>query len=449
MDINALRRLKAEKLAEAKKIQDKLTDPDFNITAERRGELEAQQDKLIGEAEAINGQIEAAVNAEKSAATRADRLNRLSADSGVSRVTADKPGPVTVSEPNWTKDPMKGFESPREFFGSVAAATRSGRIEDDRLRYLAAAGSDEQSGASDPYGGFLVPSAMAPGILSVGADINPLLGLVTNIPMQAPVVELLARVDKNHSTSVSGGLTVTRRSETASLTASRMEMEKVELKATFLGGLTYATEELLRDSPQSVAALLQEGIGAEMPAKIFQEMLSGTGVGELEGILNCPATISVAKESGQAADTINGTNLLKMRQQAWRYGQAIWIANHDTYRQLVSAHTALTSNDYPLFIHGNGTDVPDTLLGRPIFFSEFAETVGDKGDIYLVNASQYLYGVYEALSTGESMHVRFENHERAFKFYTRNAGKSWWRSALTPANGANTLSPFVVLAARA
>ena len=47
------------------------------------------------------------------------------------------------------------------------------------------------------------------------------------------------------------------------------------------------------------------------------------------------------------------------------------------------------------------------------------------------------------------MHVRFENHEQVFKFWTENAGAPWWRSALTPKNGANTLSPFVTLAARA
>jgi hypothetical protein len=46
------------------------------------------------------------------------------------------------------------------------------------------------------------------------------------------------------------------------------------------------------------------------------------------------------------------------------------------------------------------------------------------------------------------MHVRFVNHERAFKFWTRNAGAPWWRSALTPHKGSATLSPFVTLAER-
>jgi len=45
----------------------------------------------------------------------------------------------------------------------------------------------------------------------------------------------------------------------------------------------------------------------------------------------------------------------------------------------------------------------------------------------------------------ESMNVRFVNHERAFKFWLRNAGAPWWRAALTPRESTTTLSPFVVL----
>ena len=46
------------------------------------------------------------------------------------------------------------------------------------------------------------------------------------------------------------------------------------------------------------------------------------------------------------------------------------------------------------------------------------------------------------------MHVRFLAAERAFRFYRRNDGQWWWRSALTPRAG-STLSPVVTLATRA
>jgi hypothetical protein len=49
----------------------------------------------------------------------------------------------------------------------------------------------------------------------------------------------------------------------------------------------------------------------------------------------------------------------------------------------------------------------------------------------------------------ESIHVRFAQNEKAFRATTRNDGQLWWRTALTPKKGANTLSPVVTLAVRA
>ena len=42
--------------------------------------------------------------------------------------------------------------------------------------------------------------------------------------------------------------------------------------------------------------------------------------------------------------------------------------------------------------------------------------------------------------------MRFLEHERVFKFWIRNAGAPWWSASLTPKKGADTLSPFVVIA---
>lgn len=457
MDPNELRKKAAGCIEQAKAIQSILDGGDHGLNAEAVAKQEDKIDGLIEEAESLKAEATQVEESEKKAEQR--RQAFASFDPGTEAAAKRKgAGPtgtpnVEVSEPEWTNDPMKGFKSSKEYFGAVIdnSLRPSEAATDERLRYLATAGSDEQSAGSDPYGAFLVPEGMSPDIKSVGYDANPLIGSVTNVPMESPSVNVLARVDKNHSSSVSGGLTVSRRSETAAISSSRMELEKVKLEATGLFGLAYSTEELMERSPRSVAALLGAGFSDEFPAKIMEEMLTGTGVGQLEGVLNSPAAVTVDKEGSQSADTIVANNILKMRQRAWRYSQCVWLANHDTYLQLIDLQIESTNNAgaYWLFRPGNGVDVPDTLLGRPIYFSEFAETLGDKGDIQLINPTQYLYGVYQPLRSAESMHVRFLNHERAFKFWTENAGAGWWRSALTPKKGANTLSPFVNLAARA
>ena len=125
------------------------------------------------------------------------------------------------------------------------------------------------------------------------------------------------------------------------------------------------------------------------------------------------------------------------------------MANHDTLPQLMLLNQSVGTGGVPVWQPSAREDRPDTLLGRPIFFTEYTDTVGNADDILLCNWSQFLEGVYQPMQSAESIHVRFLNNERTFRFSLRNAGSCWWRAALTPKNSSNTLSPFVGLAARA
>lgn len=414
-------------------------------------EAEAEYDALEQKVEAISGQIAKWQQRQN----KLEKLEEISGGpSGLSKKAKNGGNEIHVHGPAWRDDPKVGFASERDFLFCVMEKGAPGTMpasqaKDDRLKFLAAAGSDEHSTSNDQYGGYLIPKGFSTQVKTVDPDMDPIGSLVTRVPMAASHIEFPARVDKNHATSVAGGLTVKRRHETGDFNPSRQSWEMIGLKASMLEGLTYATEELINDSPISLAALLAAGFRDAFADKELDERINGSGAGEFEGILNSPALITVAKEGAQAADTINGTNVMKMRARCWRYGRAVWIANHDCYDQIGTAHRALTNTDAPLFVPGNGRDVPDTLLGRPIFFTEYAKTIGDLGDLILGVWGEYLEGTYEPLQQAESTHVRFIQHERTFKFWKRNAGACWWRSPLTPKNGSNTLSPFVTLAERA
>jgi len=380
---------------------------------------------------------------------------------------------------------QRGFRAPREFFTAVlenSGLRERAEVTDERLRLLAvfdkddkkaagelafmlpvaftpqglkaAVGSDEQGEYDDRYGGFAVQTTRIAGMLQVGFEGDPTAGRTFPIPMETPSVEIEARTDKDHTTSVSGGLTVARRAEAAAAAASRGAMEMIKMRAASLFGMNYTTEELLADSPRTVIALVQRGFETQFPAHMLMEKLRGKGGDEYLGILTALAasslgpTVSVAKEAGQVADTIVTANVIKMRARCWGYGQAIWLANQDTYPQLAGLSIGIGAAGALVYQTSVVEDRPDMLLGRPIFYTEFAATVGDQGDLILANWSQYLDGLYQPLQSAESMHVRFVNHERAFKLWLRNAGAPWWRTALTPNKSAATLSPFAVLDAR-
>lgn len=353
---------------------------------------------------------------------------------------------IEVKGPAADADPNRGFKTPREFLSSVMTATTTGRL-DERLKPLkqATAGSDEHGEYSDAYGGYALPEGFMPNLKMLQAESDPTAGRTTRVPMSSTSVKINARTDKNHTSSVSGGLRVYRRAETEDVASSRFVMEQVKLEAHMLMGVAIATEELLADSPISFVSIIEAGMRDEFGAAILKEKLRGTGAGEYEGVIGAPCTVTVNKEGGQSADTILYKNVVKMRSRCWRYDQAVWLVNHDTLPQLMNM-----PDDFGRFIWQTSArdGEPSLLLGRPVFTTEFASTVGDLGDIILGVWSEYLEGELEGQKSAESMHVRFLNHERAFKFWTRNDGRCWWKSALTPAKSADTLSPFVILQAR-
>lgn len=389
-------------------------------------------------------------------ALESDQASRLRLQEAKKRATESRGRQTTHDDPviarqheNFQDDPKKGFKHRSEFFKEVIRAGR-GFSEDARLKYLTV-GSDEARGNSDPAGGFLVPLDFIAELLKVSPFDDPLGARTTKIPMTTPIVMIPARTDKDHSSSVAGGVTFTRRPETVAGNASQMTFEKVTLQATEIFGLSYVSEELLTDSMVSFTAILEAGFQDQRAYHMTKERLFGTGVGEYLGMANSanPCLVSVAKETGQAATTLVYENVVKMRSRCWGYGDAIWLANYDTMPSFVLMNQAVGTGGAVVFQPSAREGVPDMLLGRPLIFTEFCKTLGSAGDVILANATQYLEGIYQPLQSAESMHVRFVNHERVFKFWERNAGWPWWKTALTPVNSTATLSPFIITAVRA
>ncbi len=416
--------------------------------AELSAEQSAEYDRLQADVTALDKRIEREEKFLEQRGASARVIKSVAGDGSDEETRVNAGGKTNVGRVKdaAAEDPKRGFKSHREYLACVAAAD-SGRRMDARLRPLqvgATAGSDEQQTQAEQYGGYLVPEGFLPNFLRVEPEPDPT-GATTKVPMATPVVKLPARVDKNHSTSVSGGLTVTRREETGSLVSSLMSVDQVRLEATGMFGLSYCSEEVLSMSAISFFALIEQGFRDQFQYAMIDEKLNGTGVGQYLGVMNSPALISVAKESGQATNTLVVNNILKMRARSWRYSKSVWLANHDTLPQLASLALAAGSSVILVYMPSIREDVPDMLLGRPIIFTEYCKTLGSQGDIVLVDWSQYLEGQYQPLQSAESVHVRFLNHERAFKFWMMNAGAPWWKSALTPKNSTSTLSPFVTL----
>lgn len=422
----------------------------FNAAGETSPEplkLDNAAMEALGAIKAQNAAIDAKL--QEAAKKSAELDGKLAAVEGRIEIIANAADKVK-------NDPKRGYNHQCEFFMDVmdyAKNRKDGKADPWPERLRNAVGSDESSLSADSDHVAIPPEFFAQVVSADPMAIQMDIGARTRrIPMNAGTIKIDYKVDKNHATSVTGGQRVYRRAEAEAAAASKNQFKPLSLEAMALMGMSYATEELLRDSPISVAAMLQQGFRDEMVSKLNNERIRGTGVGEYLGILNSAATITIAKETAggaQTADTINSANVLKMKARCWGYNNAVWMVNQDCQMALTGMHIAGTNSDQFIFVPGNGVNIPDTLLGRPVIYDENMSTLGDLGDIALVNWQEYIEGFRGGMEFAESVHVRFEYNERTFRFLAYCGGAPWWDSALTPKNSAATLSPIVVLAARA
>lgn len=448
-DAKQLRQQAADKLKTANAIVDGAKAGGRELTADEKTKVDTlldEQETLLKDAEQADRDQQRELRLQHAAG----RMTEVGTGIGTGVGGPTGPlarGDVRVGKTRSQDDPMCGFESPADFFLEVMNAGKN-RVVSDRLKPLMAQGSDEQSGGSDPYGGFLLPREMSPNLLTLQGEGDWLAKYVTRIPTTAASIDLPARVDKNHSTSVTGGVIASRTPETQNGTATRSEVEQITYKPTTITVFTHATEQLIADSPISIPALIEQNFGEALGDLKMRERISGTGVGEPLGVLNSPSLVTVSKEAGQAADTIVYDNVLNMWSRCYRKEEAVWIANHDTIPQLGHLEKVVGTGGKPILVMNAAEKMPETLFGRPIIYTEYAKALGDKGDLILGSWRQYIEVVRQQALMASSVHVRFLASEQTFRMTMRDTGAPSWRSPLTPVNSSTTLSPFVVIEAR-
>lgn len=355
------------------------------------------------------------------------------------------------------------FESFGHYLQAVHRAAQEGGRVDERLfgpgQLKAAASGANVTFPSE--GGFLVQQDFAIEIMKRSYEIGELLSRVRKIPISGNSLKMNA-VDESSRANGSrwGGVQAYWAAEADTVTATKPKWRQLSLNLHKLFALGYATDELLDDGV-AMDSIFREAFSEEISFKAEDAIVNGTGAGQPLGILTAGALVSVAKETSQVADTVVAENILKMYARLWARGRrnAIWIYNQDVEPQMhqfnikvknVAGAENVGGYAAPIFTlaGANGNNSPfHQILGRPAIPVEYAATLGDKGDIILLDPTQYLMAD-KAMQFAVSMHVRFINGEQTFRLTYRLDGQPGWNTALTPFKGSATQSPFVTLDAR-
>lgn len=441
----AQRATAAQKIAEAKKIQDDADAVNKQITDDE----EKQVYGLLAEADAL----------QKDADRREQILTRFEKlDEVLPRKTdADKPSDARASlEARDTEREKKhGFRSMGEFASCVQKAMDpSIGIRDKRLDFNAAISGMSQQVPAD--GGFVVPPAFSTKIWDgLNAGSTSLLSMTDTYTVDGESITFPANAETSRATgSRYGGIQAYWASEGAQITPSKPKFRQMKLEPQELYVLVYATDKLLRNSPVALDQYINRAAIDEINFMTGAAIFSGDGAGKPKGLVNSGCVVTVSKESGQIADTIVDANIAKMwgRLHVNARSSAVWLINQDCEQQLDMMAQRIFNIDASNVVGGSFSPLYDrqanTLKGRPVISCEFSSSIGDLNDIVLVDMRSYATGVRGGIDSAMSIHLRFDYAETAFRFIFSVDGQTWLQSALTPFKGSNTLSTVINLQAR-
>lgn len=348
-------------------------------------------------------------------------------------------------------DPTQGFRSFGEFAQTIHAVNLGSEDGVARMRNVASTYSSESAG---PDGGYAVPPEFRTEIWKKVNGEGSLMSRASNLTTSRNSITIPA--DETTPWQTDKGVLAYWNSEGGVITQSKISLEQKNLSLNKLTALVPVTEELLEDAP-AIDSYLRLKVPEKMQAKINTAMIRGNGVGKPLGVLNSPSLITISKETSQDAGTIVHQNIEKMFARLWApsIGNAVWVANQDILPQLGMMQflgEAGSGHPIPIYMPNNSiSGAPyGTLKGRPVVMVEAASTVGDIGDLMLIDWAQYLTVTKgEQIRTDVSIHLFFDQDIQAFRFIFRMTGQPLWGSTITPENGANTRSWAVALETRA
>jgi HK97 family phage major capsid protein len=334
---------------------------------------------------------------------------------------------------------MGGFESAGEFFDVVK----------NRLHHRAIRAATSTEGVGTD-GGFLVPEQVVADLLDASLEAEVVRPRARVFPMASNLLRVVAPDWMDRSASL-GGFEGSWTGEAGQATAQKIKLRTVEFKAKKVMSLAASSNEAAADGvgfEQQVTGAMQVALTYDLD----EGFVRGTGAGMPLGVLNAPSTITVAAESGQSAGTIEWSNVVKMwaRMHPACARNATWLCHPEAMPQLMTMRFTGSASDVPVFLPANaaGGAPFDTLMGRPLVLTEHASALGDVGDLILADLMQYGIGMRLDASLATSQHLGFDSDLTYWRLITRVDGAPLWDKAVTPRNGASTLSWAVVLEAR-
>ena len=298
-------------------------------------------------------------------------------------------------------------------------------------------------------GGFTVPTAVEAGIFQATMEESIIFPRVKlyNMPAHSQHIPGWKSSDRSREDGVPrffGGVAAQRLSEGSTASLKTPKLRDMTLTAKKVGLYIAASREVLEDS-NSIASVLEPQMVSALAATYDDDVLVGDGVGKPQGVLNSPATISITRNTASQVNYVDLVAMLgRIHPQFTR--RAVWVIAPNVLEQLLLLQDGASHYIFPPSIMGAAQDVPQSMLGRPLFISESLPELGERGDVLLCDFSLYAFGLRAGVILQKSEHVRYMEDETVFRVLARYDGQALLEEPITPINGSTeTLSFAAVL----
>jgi HK97 family phage major capsid protein len=410
---------------------------DASLTAEARATIVAESKGLEAEFQTVTDEVAVL---EQAAAKQKREIK-----------DGTLPVHVEVRERN-DDDPRRGFRNMADFALTVRGACTGGSV-DKRLASLAnsprlAAPTGYMQESSGSAGeGYMLPPEFQGNVQEIVFAEDGIIEAMKPEPTDASAVEF----DADETTPWgSSGVQAVWRSEAGQMTATKAITNPKLNKLHELYAFVTASGELMQDLPRLNDRLTRKS-GMAIRWKAEDALVNGDGVGKPLGFAATqnPSRLTVAKDSGQAANTLSVANLANMLSQLLADGgDPFWVI----HRTCTAALFGLSIGNQPAFLPSNqpiAGKPGGTLFGLPVKFSEHAQTLSSLGDVQLVNPAGYQCNVKSGADLGMkfdmSIHLFFDYNLTAFRWIFRIGGQPILSAGVSPKNGTTKRSHSLVL----
>ncbi|MER9130684.1 phage major capsid protein [Mesorhizobium sp. M0768] len=233
---------------------------------------------------------------------------------------------------------------------------------------------------TDTAGGYLAPTEYVAEIIKGVTEISPARSIVKVRQSANKAIQLPKRTGQFAARRVSEQGTKT---ETTGLTYGLEEMPLPEMYA-----LIDISNQMLEDSAFDMEAEIREEAQEQFAVKEGAEFVSGSGVGEMEGILtNASVASTVSGSAAVIADSDGQANGLMTLFHAIKTDytrNANWILNRTT---LGSVRKLKDSQKQYIWMPGLANGVPNTILGAP--YVEMPDMPSEGANLYPIGFGDF------------------------------------------------------------